>query len=807
MGASFRAGRCRTILTGASMAAALLGAMPAQAQSAAGGTRLAQLDARHAFDIPEQGLTSALALFGQQSGLQVTVDGALVRGLATAGVRGTMTAGEALRQLLSGTGLSYSVSGGTTVAIQGPGETSSPDGTLRLDPVTVQGQSETAYGPVDGYVATRSGTGTKTDTPLIETPQSVSVVTAEQMKAINATSVTAALGYTPGVSAQSPAFTRMVDDVMIRGFNVASGDTGMLRDGMKLQSNVYDGSQEPYGLERVEVLRGPSSILYGQLSPGGVVNAVTKRPTLTPLHEINLEYGSYDRKQVSADLGGPLTADGAFSYRLTGLVRDAENWVDYVDDDKSYFAGGLTWRPSSATSLTLQGSYQEIHTKFAPPMPYDVLADGTIPRDLFIGEPDYDRYDSTMYTVGYLLEHSFGERLKLRQAMRYYSATVEWDYLSFGTLTGSTLTRGVSDRSEKSTGFTTDTSIEAKVETGPAQHTLLAGLDYYRMTYDRNRFTGSVAPLEDIYNPVYDATPIINPTNIGFNQSGDQLGVYLQDQIKLWDRWVVLLGGRQDWASSEQTSYYTGATTEQDDSALTGRAGLVYLFDNGIAPYVSFSQSFSPNPGADLNGNAFEPTEGTQYELGLRYEPPGMDVLVSAAIYQLIEKNVLTPDPVDPTFSVQTGEVRSRGIELEAKASLGNLNLIGSYAYTDARTTESNDPSEIGERVWLVPYHTLGVWADYGFDDLGVEGLRIGAGVRYASSTNNFDSDEDAPARTLVDALVSYDLGALDPVLEGGALALNASNLFDDEYFTCVTSTGCRYGAPRTITATLSYSW
>ena len=248
-----------------------------------------------------------------------------------------------------------------------------PDGAA-LPPIVVTGQGENPTGPVQGFVANTGLSATKTNTPLIETPQSISVVTKDQITATDAETLSEALTYTPGITFQSPAYSRMNDDFMIRGFNVAAGGSGMLRDGLRLQSNVYDGNQEPYGLERVEVLRGPSSVLYGQLSPGGVVNAISKRPTDTPFHEVNAEYGSYGRTQFSGDTGGPIDENGMLSYRLTGLWRDSGNWVDHVPDDKLYIAPAFTLRPSDATTITFLSDYQEIYTRFAPPMDYTICA-------------------------------------------------------------------------------------------------------------------------------------------------------------------------------------------------------------------------------------------------------------------------------------------------------------------------------------------------------------------------------------------------------------------------------------------------
>ncbi len=714
-------------------------------------------------------------------------------------------------------------------------QTQAPPATngLVLAPIVVTGQGEDPTGPVQGFVANTSLSATKTNTPLIETPQSISVVTRDQMTATNAETLSQALAYTPGLTFQSGAYSRMNDDFMIRGFNVATGGSGMLRDGMRLQPNVYDGNQEPYGLERIEVLRGPSSVLYGQLSPGGVVNAISKRPTDTPFHELNAEYGSYGRTQFSGDFSGPVDDAGMLSYRLTGLWRNSGNWVDHVPDDKLYIAPAFTLQPSDSTKITFLSNYQEIYTRFAPPMDYEDLRKERIPRDLFIGQKGFDRYYSETYSLGYQFEHKFNDSLTLRNSLRYFHSDVLWDYLTYGTLTGDSLSRGVSKRFESSDSFTTDTSLEAKVETGPVEHTLLAGVDTWGLDYDTNRFTsGSVGPL-DIHDPVYDATVTINTSNnSGFNNKGSQVGIYLQDQMKIYDKLILVLGGRYDWADAYNTSYrpdpwlvLRNLDRKQDrsDSAFTGRVGLLYLFDNGFAPYASFSQSFQPtalNAGINRDGELFEPTKADQYEIGLRYQPPGENFIISGAIYRIDQDHVLTADPTDPTrsFSVQTGKVRSQGIELEARASFGALNLVASYAYTDARTVESDDLFTKDERLALVPYHNIALWADYKLDDLGVRGLTIGAGLQYLSSTNlpgvTLSSnnqlekvDEDVPGRLLVDAMIAYDFGAIDDRLAGTTLQLNAKNLFDEEYMTCTDISGCRYGEPLTVSATLGYRW
>ncbi|MBS7544134.1 TonB-dependent siderophore receptor [Ancylobacter oerskovii] len=793
-----------SLMMSSALIAVPLTVTPARAQGAA-------VAARTNFDIPAQPLSRALIAFSHAAGLQLFFDAGLVRGKNSPGVRGSLTHAEALNQLLAGSGLAYRISGNTlTITAPAAATGSSPDGAIELGTIQVEGQ-QNPFGPVDGYLATTTSSATGVATPILETPQSISVVTADQIKDQNATSLTDTLLYTPGVVAQSGAFSRMVDDLMLRGFNIADGASGMLRDGMQFQSNVYGGGQEPYGLERVEVLRGPASILYGQMTPGGVVNAISKRPTEETLREVNLEYGTYDTTQVSADFGGKLNEDGTLTYRLTGLYRDGENWVEDTPDDKVYIAPALTWKPDEDTSLTLLASYQHVNTRFATPLQYDDVSTGNIPRNAFLGIEGFDTYQGDVYTTAALFEHRFDNGIVFRSNNRYYAADVNWDYM-IGNLaplaaTGGLLARLAQARDDSSYGVTSANSLEFTFDALGAGHTVLAGFDYYLRSYDTHRYRASSYSLLDLDTGVSIGGPNVNyAIDRGSDTLASQYGVFIQDQIKFGDHWVLLVGGRNDWADSSTTSYQTGVETTQDDSAFTGRAGLVYLFDSGLAPYVSVSQSFQPQAGLNYaTGDALEPSKGLQYEAGVRYQPAGQNLLLSAAVYDIKQTNVVTYDALG--YSYQQGEVHSRGFEFEARGEVGRLELIAAYSYTDATVTESADPTEIGQQVALVPRNAASFWANYALDDLGLRGVKIGAGVRYIGTTYLTDSDFDVPAYTLVDAMASVDLGAYNPKLAGTTLKVNANNLFDKQYYTCVSTDGCRYGEPATVIATLTYKW
>ncbi|WP_420226560.1 TonB-dependent siderophore receptor [Pigmentiphaga litoralis] len=797
-----------------SLATGLLAAAPmasVQAQAPA---------ARTVFAIPAGPLDGALTEFARRAGVLLSFDPAVADGRRSPGLAGAYSVPEGFAALLAGTGLQATLrADGGYALLAAPGAPNTPAArgaaasaaTLPQVVVTGAAQRESPTGPLAGVVATRAASAFKTDTPIRETPQSVSVATADQIEVTKSQSLSDALEYTPGVVSQASTFNRMVDDVRVRGFNLANANTGMLRDGMKYQPSVYDGSQEPYGLERIEVLRGAASVLYGQLSPGGIINAVSKRPTLDPLRELTADIGNHDRRQVTGDFGGPLTEDGVWSYRVTGLLREANTSVDYINDDKRYIAPALTWRPSARTSLTMLASYQEMRTRFVAPARYDYTVNGRIPRSFFIGEPGYDRYDSDVFSAGYLFEHALNDQVKIRHNLRYFNSSAKFNYLSYGTLSAANIfSRGVVNRTEQSDGLAADTSMEINFRTGGLDHKLLAGFDYFRSTYDTHRYAGTASPLS-LYNPVYGSLPALNKgIDNGTRTESDQLGIYLQDQMKLSDKWVFVLGGRQDWVDSTSTNYRTRLDTDAKDHAFTGRAGLVYLADNGLAPYASFGQSFVPQAGSDRLGNRFQPTESDQYELGIRYQPAGSSTLLSGSVYEIKQKNGLSADPVDTTFSVQTAGLRSRGVELEARTRLDRLELIANYAYTDVRTTASSVPADIGQRTNGVPFHTASVWGRYDLAGMGVPGMQAGLGARYLSEspiTTSAGKATNIPGRLLFDAMLSYDLQRVDPRLRGALVRLNARNLLGREYVQCTVATGCRYGEPRSVIATVSYRW
>ncbi|URI10225.1 TonB-dependent siderophore receptor [Aquincola tertiaricarbonis] len=664
--------------------------------------------------------------------------------------------------------------------------------------ITGNADRQTATGPVKGYNARRSATATKTDTPLSETAQSVTVITRDQLVDQAATNLQDALNYAAGVRSDAYGLDSRSD-----GFRIRGGNADEYLDGLRKNFDYYTSNTrtDPYTLERIDVLRGPAAMLFGQGSTGGVVNMVSKRPQDVAQGEVGLQIGSFNRRQVQADLTGPLTADGQWLYRLVAVARDADTQVDHVRDDRGLLAPTLTWRPSNVTSLTLQGLVQNDKSGSTSqffPWSGVVTANpnGKLPTSRFIGNPDWDRYDSQRRTLGWLFEHRFDNGWQLNQGLRYSRNTVDYrttygDSFSVpgdwaADPTGKRLLGRYASASYTQTRLLTlDQNLQGRVNTGAVQHDLLVGLDYarYRKT-GTSGFAGSdpdQVPLIDAYNPVY--TPFTPPESFAIDPSTQrQLGVYLQDQIRFGEHWLITAGLRHDQARN-----HTDGQDDQDSSATTKRLGAMYNIAGGWSPYLSYSESFTPV--ANIGNQRFKPLRGKQWEAGVKHESADGRLIVNAAVYDLREKNQLVSDP-STNLSRQVGETKATGVELEVKAALRkDFDLVASYTYTN-----------VDEPLEEVPHDQAAVWGKWRFMVAGQPGFSAGAGVRYKSSFHD-GAAPTVPSVTLLDAMLAWEN-------THWRAALNISNLTDKTYVaTCLGRGDCWFGARRNAVASLTYRW
>ncbi|GAA4176956.1 TonB-dependent siderophore receptor [Shinella granuli] len=693
--------------------------------------------------------------------------------------------------------------------------TTTAGGATVLEDIVVNGGSGGVI-TADGYVGKSSATGAKVDTPFIQTPQSISSVTQQQLEDRNPQTLLDTLAYTPGTRVGGYGFDPRFDSFTVRGFDVTY--TGVFRDNLRQPgagSSLF--KTEPYGLEGVSILRGPSSALYGASGAGGLYNLISKRPTEEALREIQLQYGSHDRYQGQFDLSGPINEEDPVYYRLTGLLRSADTEQVGVPDDRAYIAPAFTWKPDEDTRLTILGEYSRTKTGGTAAYYYDPIT-GKV-SDFFAGNPTFNDSVQNQGRIGYEFEHRLNEVFTFRQNARasWLNIDADWAFAYQPNAADPTLLDSSAGSFEEwMNTYTIDNQLEAKFETGALEHTLLTGIDFTKVYWKSLNGYGVTPPL-DTTDPTRG-----RPTDpIGFQTKSVQdqfiTGLYLQDQIR-YDALTFTLGGRYDWVSTDtdNTDLASGAldTIKQSDRAFTWRAGVTYETEWGITPYASYSTAFSPNAGVNMaTGNPFKPTESEQQEVGVKYLLPDSNTLLTAALFNIDQTNGLYYEVVDlPTgpanIQVQRGKLRSRGLELEASTSLDNgLSLIASYTYTQAKIIDG-PAGTVNNDVSSVPRHMASLWAHYTMpEDGALAGLGFGAGVRFTGESYGDDANSmKNKARAFVDASIDYDFAAIDKDFAGLKLQVNATNLFDRQDAVC--SAGfCYRDQGRTIIGSLKYSW
>jgi iron complex outermembrane receptor protein len=751
-------------------------------------------DERKDFDIPAQSLAGALNAFGRQAGLQVTVDAATTNGAQSQPVSGSYTANEALGQLLRGTGVTWRFAGDRTVVLQ---KAEAKTGVLTLDPVRVEGKGENAWGPVVGYAASRSATATKTDTPIRDIPQSIQVVPEQVIKEQQAIGVEDAVRNVSGVYREN-TFGNTLDRFTLRGFM----QRDFLRDGYR---DPHSGNRILSGVERVEVLKGPASVLYGRFEPGGVINIVSKRPLETAAYSGELQIGSFDFSRVLVDATGPVTADKTLLFRFSGAYEDSGTFRDATDVDieRVDIAPSLSWRHGNKTHAWIQASY----LKSEVPFDRGLVAIGTsvadIPNDRFLGEPGDFKFNE-QYGFTAEITHRFNDVWRIRQGFRgnWYNAH---DYRAepsgAANPTTGVLNRRFSMNDDEGFALMSQTDLLATFATGSVKHDLLGGVDFSRdETGGLNGSNATNIPI-NIFNPVYGATPLAITTLARDDRNTtDGVGVYLQDQVGLRDDLKLLLGGRFDAVEYTGRNFLTDTTREQSDSAWTPRVGVVYQPYQPVSLFASYSEGFTPvTSGSLIGGDAPKPVTSTQYEAGIKLDFFDGRISSTMAGFHLTKQNVTTSDPNNPGFVVQTGEVRSQGFEFDVSGQiLPGWDIIASYAFIDAEVTEDNTTPE-GNHPASVPRHGASLWSVYRLQTSALQGLGFGAGLYYVGArdgdlANSFELDSYIRA----DATVFYER-------DHWRAGLNVKNLFDTDYI-AASSDRLRIdpGIPLTVVGSIS---
>lgn len=682
-----------------------------------------------------------------------------------------------------------------------------------------------ALGELTVYGETYRNTATKTALDPQDTPQSISVLDRQALEMRDADSVAAALRYAPGVNTE------------LRGGAVGRLDLFSIRGFINYQ-NFYDGLQLLYNdwnlqpqidllaVEQVEVFRGPTSTLYGAMPPGGMVNLIGKQPSTDSFNRVEIAGGSRDLKEASVESRGQL-GDSDLSYSLVGLTRSRDGQAETSEEERHMIAPSVNWQVTEDTLVNVNVYYQKdpesgIYTTLPASGLFLANPNGKLPQDAFSGDANWNEFDKEVLLAGYKVNHNINDNWTFLQNFRYTDAEV-FQTNTYGTglaADGRTLSREAYLTDETTNGFTVDNQFSGRFQTGRARHNLLVGVDYLSLDSDvkyEDTSFGSGAPSIDLFNPNHyqitrDSIDITDTAySSDFKIRKKQLGIYLQDQVEI-DRLVLLGGVRWDDYTGEETGRQYGAQIDRklEQDNVSTRAGVMYRAGNGFSPYLNYAESFEPQTGSDRNGNEFDPSEGEQYELGVKYQAPTGRTTANLALFQITKENVPTRDPNGgPYDKVQAGEVRSRGVELEAQAQpIDSLLMTLSYTYQDVEVTKDNSGLEGQTPVW-VPEQLVSAWADYGFYEGPLNGLVAGLGVRYIGEAE-YDAatnDGQVPDATLIDVAFRYSLGQLSHTLRGTELGLSVNNLTDERYYSCFDANNCWFGEERTVEASVSYTF
>ena len=708
---------------------------------------------------------------------------------------------------------------------------------------------------VNAYrVTTHTSGATKTDTPIAETAKSVSVIAREELDARGVVNLNEAMRYVAGVTLESTGADNRYDDFLIRGFKAGSESGAMTVDGLRAPppGTAWNrGKVDTWNLERVEVLKGPSAVMYGQVAPGGLVNQVSKTPEPGQRQVLQLGVDGHGTWSSAFDVGTG-SKDDRHLFRLVGRYADGGTQIDEVEQQHWFLAPSYTFQIADTTRLTLLGYYQQDDGgstyQFLPmdgtlvPTRYGYMKNST-----FIGEPDWNTWDATLWHAGWLFEHAFNENWTFSQSARhmhldslYRAIVTNQGLMADGRTQMRRQVMGLGDADTDGI----DNRLVGKFNIGAAEHTLLFGADWRSGDWTADRHQGPRAlPTDprnpkpiDIFNPVHTGLPSGFPDSIGLGGGkSTQSGLYLQDQVSL-DKWRFTVGGRYDWYKDEswsQNCNATGtcqprsATTTLKNEAFSGNAGVLYAFDNGFSPYLSYAESFEPSTRIALDsfdGKAFDPTRGKQWEAGVKYQPAGFDGLVTLAAYDLRKKDDAIVDTSHGNVCgalgngacyISAGETRVRGVELEARVTpVQGFSVIGAASRMDSELVKSGTAWE-GKELAMVPKWIGSLWADYSVQSGPLEGFGFATGVRYNGDTllvvsglgiGGSGYPARIPSYTLWDAAIRFDLSRVSQA--NVMLSLNIGNIADKRYVsTCSGISSCWYGSGRTVTANARWTW
>ena len=790
------------------------------------------------YHIPAGSLATALNSLAETSDLQVIYDTQLTQGINSKGLSGSYSADAALHKLLSGTGLAYTLADGT-VTIQAAGKpkakpfvpvanpkVTEPTSETTLEKVTVEADS--AYDPDyyadpynQDYVLPNATAGTKTDTPIMETPLNVQVISKQVLKDQQVISLDKALKNVSGVTVTKPG-TDVNSDITLRGFSSYT----TFRNGFRMDADggVEPGSRQQFAnVESVEVLKGPAAILYGRVEPGGMVNIVTKQPLATPYYALNQQFGSYDLYRTSIDASGPVTDDNTLLYRFNGSFQSNRSFRDLVQGEDVFLAPILKWNISPRTQVTLEMEYDHaMNSGDIPILPFDSkhnrLID-IIPHTRNFTGVNLEEKDS--YFVGLNWSHQFNDDWSIKHQVSFKRGEnlATSPFPSTLNLATREVVRDIFYERDLQDTIATYLDLTGHFNTWGLEHTLLLGGDYYRVNFDADVNSGGPS-IVSLDNPVHPGPNMaLDPAqNIDVFYNTDNYGLYIQDQIKLPYNIHIMGGLRYQYVHQAGATKFPGQTPTpndpQTDDAVTPRVGLLWQPKKWLSLYSNYAENFGANTGRGFLGKPLPPESAQQWEVGAKTELFNGRFRASLAYYDLTKQNVATNDPLRPTqcgggpCSIAIGEVNSRGPELDIQGEiLPGWNVIATYANQDVRITKSNN-GDLGNRLASVPRNVASFWTTYEFQQVDFKGLKFGGGVNMQDSVVEFSNTFKSPGYALVGLMTSYSMEFGKTKITA---QLNVDNLLDKDYVTNVFPSGSladvTFSTPRTFMGQVSIQY
>lgn len=676
---------------------------------------------------------------------------------------------------------------------------------LQSTSITGTADYETAQGPVQGYHATRSASATRTDTSIHETPQSISVVSKDVVEDLGATRLQDALDYAGGVGRANNFGGQGLTTFTVRGFTTGE----FYRNGFPINRG-YPNMPDANTIERLEVLRGPATMLYGRGDPGGTFNVVSKQPLAERSVTLGSQLNDQGMKRGTLDASGPLDEQGRLAYRLNVVGEGGDTFRDHVETERYGVTPVISWQATDDTKVIFEGDFMRNNHPLDRGLTRYPNQKGTPSRDTFWGDKDVGKLHNDNNMAQLRFEHLLNENWTLGGGFQWLDGTLQGNAIEANGLNadGRTLQRNFNYRKLEWTDKDYQLNLTGHFSTGGFEHTLLTGIEYedydYKSIIQRSSAAVGTYPI-DIFNPVYGQTrPPLTRTPTHDTENLKTYAAFVQDQVALTERLKVLAGARFERFEHDYESYVPGVSPFQAaDNAVTPRVGVIYDLTDTVAVYADAARSFKPNPGAAREGGGFEPEKGKSYEMGVKWEALDRQLSVDAAIYQIEKKNVLTTDPVINTFSVAAGQVRSRGFDLNVAGNLTpEWRVIGGYAYVDAEVTKDNTIRS-GTRLLNIPRNSFSLLNVYEFQDGALKGLGLGAGGKYVDQR----AGQTANTAFSMDAYTVVDLLSYYKVNDKVRLNLDVKNLFNREYDEGAFGNIYAYpGAPRTVQVGIAYT-